>query len=164
MVAATTLRAAALAALFGAASLLAPLQSARAQTAENAPPQHTAPIATKAHWTRHETIDQRIASLHESLKITPDEETQWADVAQTMRDNEATVQKLAADARTTPVENATAVDDLKAYQKFAQAHVDGLAKMTASFETLYTAMPDPQKKIADQVFANFGHKAAHRHS
>jgi hypothetical protein len=85
---ATTLRATALAALFGAASLIAPLQAARAQTPEDVPSQKSEataymnPPGIKAHRVRHETIEQRIASLHASLKITPDEEAQWADVAQ----------------------------------------------------------------------------------
>jgi hypothetical protein len=158
-------RVAAFAVLFGAASLLGPLQAARAQTPEEVPSQRSEaaaavhPVAMRAHSARHETIDQRIASLHASLKITPDEATQWDNVAQTMRDNEAAMQKLAADARATPAETVSAPDDLKAYQKFAQAHVDGLARLSTSFETLYTAMPDAQKKLADQVFASFGHPA-----
>ena len=42
----------------------------------------------------------------------------------------------------------TAPEDLKPYQKFAQAHVDGLKNLIASFDGLYAAMPDAQKKIA----------------
>ena len=57
----------------------------------------------------------------------------------------------------------TALDDLMTYQKFAQAHVEGLKKLIAAFSTLYQSMPDAQKKIADQVFQNSGHEkiAAH---
>ena len=54
--------------------------------------------------------------------------------------------------QTTPPKNMTAVEDLKTYQKFAQAHVDGLKNLISSFDTLYAAMPDAQKKIADEVF------------
>jgi hypothetical protein len=64
--------------------------------------------------------------------------------------------KLAAQARTTPPQNMTAVEDLRMYQKFAQAHIDGLKNLIASFEKLYAAMPDAQKKIADQVFTTSG--------
>ena len=46
----------------------------------------------------------------------------------------------------------TAMDDLQTYATFAQAHVDGLKNLIASFQTLYDAMPAPQKKLADQVF------------
>jgi periplasmic protein CpxP/Spy len=50
----------------------------------------------------------------------------------------------------------SAVEDLKTYQKFAQAHVDGLKNLISAFGTLYDAMPDAQKKIADKVFLMSG--------
>jgi hypothetical protein len=53
----------------------------------------------------------------------------------------------------------SAVDDLTTYEKFAQAHVDGLKNLISSFRVLYTAMPDAQKKTADEVFKNSGHAA-----
>jgi len=56
------------------------------------------------------------------------------------------------------------VEDLKAYQTFAQAHVDGLKNLTSSFETLYGSMSASQKKVADQVFRNFGRKGPPSHS
>jgi hypothetical protein len=69
-----------------------------------------------------------------------------------MRENAANMDKLVGESRTTPPQSMSAVDDLKTYQKFAQQHVDGLKNLLASFEALYTAMPDAQKKIADDVF------------
>ena len=69
-----------------------------------------------------------------------------------MRENAASMDKLVAASRTTPPKNLSAVDDLKSYQAFAQAHVDGLKNLIASFEKLYAGMPDAQKKIADTVF------------
>ena len=58
----------------------------------------------------------------------------------------------------------TAVQDLKTYEKFAQAHVTGLKNLSASFEILYRAMPDAQKKVADGVFQNFGRRTDAAHS
>jgi periplasmic protein CpxP/Spy len=51
----------------------------------------------------------------------------------------------------------TAIQDLQNYQQFAQAHVDGLKNLISAFSTLYNAMPDAQKKVADQVFLTSGH-------
>jgi hypothetical protein len=48
--------------------------------------------------------------------------------------------------------NLSAVDDLKTYEKFAQAHVDGLKNLISAFTSLYDTMPDAQKKVADKVF------------
>ena len=95
--------------------------------------------------------------------ITPDEEANWNNVAQAMRENAANMEKMVAENRTTPPQNMTAVEDLEKYQKFAQAHVDGLKNLISSFETLYNAMPDAQKKIADEVFRTSGHRGGRSH-
>jgi hypothetical protein len=100
------------------------------------------------------TVEQRITALHAALKITPDQEAKWNGVAQSMRENAKVMDSLVASNRTTPPQNLSAVDDLKTYQKFAQAHADGLKNLISSFSTLYDSMPDPQKKIADTVFDN----------
>jgi hypothetical protein len=162
-------RSVAIAALLGATMLAGPMTAARAQSASAAPSQATqgaapqAKVAAGAMGTKAETVEQRITSLHTALKITPAEEANWTSVAQAMRENAAAMQKLAADNTVKAPEGMTAVDDLKTYQKFAQAHVDGLKNLTSSFETLYDAMPDAQKKVADQVFQTSHHHGASAH-
>lgn len=147
----------AIAALMGATMLTIPLTAPRADTINNAAMQlaQAAPktqAGAAATSSKGETVEQRITSLHAALKITPDEQSKWDAVAQAMRENAAAMEKLVADTRATAPRNMTAVDDLKTHQKFAQAHVDGLKNLISSFSTLYDAMPDSQKKIADQVF------------
>ena len=158
-------RSVAIAALMGATMLASPLSAARAdsvtnttiQLAQAAAPQNSA--AKGATETKGETVEQRITNLHSALKITPDQDAKWNAVAQAMRENAASMDKLAAASRTTPPQNMTAVEDLNTYEKFAQAHVDGLKNLISSFKTLYTAMPDAQKKTADEVFKNSGRAA-----
>jgi periplasmic protein CpxP/Spy len=158
-------RSVAIAALMGATILASPLTAARADTvssavlqlAQAAAPQN--PAAAGATQSKGETVEERITNLHAALKITPDEETKWNGVAQAMRENGAAMDKLVAANRTTPPQNMSAVDDLTTYEKFAQAHVDGLKNLISSFKTLYTAMPDAQKKNADEVFKTSGHAA-----
>jgi hypothetical protein len=58
----------------------------------------------------------------------------WNGVAQDMRENAANMDKLIAETRKTPPQNMSAVDDLKTYRKFAQAHVDGLKNLLSHFE------------------------------
>ena len=151
-------RSVAIAALMGATMLSSPLTAARADNATNAAIQlaqaaaQQNPAATGATQGKGETVEQRITTLHTALKITPGEEPLWNAVAQAMRENAAAMDKLVAQVRTTPPQNMTAVDDLKMYQKFAQAHTDGLTNLIVSFEKLYAAMPDAQKKITDDVF------------
>jgi periplasmic protein CpxP/Spy len=145
-------RSVAIAALLGATMLASPLNPARAAEAV-APPN---PVAAAATETKGETVEQRITTLHASLQITPEQSAKWNGVAQAMRENAANMDKLLAATRTTPPQNMSAVEDLKSYQKFAQAHVDGLKNLISAFGTLYESMPDAQKKIADGVFSTAG--------
>jgi periplasmic protein CpxP/Spy len=149
-------RSLAIAALTGATMLASPLSAARADTATN-PAIQLAQAAQRqagagATESKGETVEQRIANLHAALKITPDQEAKWNEVAQDMRENAAAMDKLIAETRTSPPQTMSAVDDLKMYQKFAQAHVDGLKNLLSHFEGFYAAMPAAQKKIADEVF------------
>jgi periplasmic protein CpxP/Spy len=159
----------AIAALLGAAMLAGPLGAARADALTNGPIQLAQAGSSQdragsgATQTKGETVEQRIADLHTALKITPDQDAKWNGVAQAMRQNAANMDKLVAETRTTAPQSMTAVEDLKSYQKFAQAHADGLKNLIASFEDLYAAMPDAQKKIADEVFNTAGRRAASAH-
>jgi hypothetical protein len=159
-------RSVAVAALLGATILAGPLTMARADGVTPASiqlAQATPPAAAAATEAKPETVEQRITSLHASLQITAAEEPKWNSVAQAMRDNAAGMQKLVADKMAESTQSPSAVDDLKTYEKFAQAHVAGLKNLTSAFETLYDAMPDAQKKVADGVFQSFGHDATHAH-
>lgn len=138
------------ASLLGSTFLAGPLW---AQTA--ATPSASSDAATKA-----ETVEQRIGTLHEKLMITSAQEPAWANVAQVMRDNSTAIEELVAAKKTKTPEEMTAMDDLVTYKAFAQAHLDGLQKLTSTFKTLYDAMPDAQKKVADQTFRDFQRGAA----
>jgi hypothetical protein len=163
-------RSIAIATLLGATILAGPLTAARADTVANAaiqlaqatPPQSQA--AKGATESKAETVEQRITTLHTALNITPAEDAKWNDVAQAMRENATAMDKLIADSKATSPQNMTAVDDLRMYQKFSEAHVAGLKNLIVSFDALYTAMPDDQKKNADAVFQTSGRQAAATHS
>jgi len=94
---------------------------------------------------------RHIKHLHDQLKITPDQETQWSNVAQVMLDNAAAMDSAVQD-RARKAGTMTAVDDLASYQAIVAAHADGLRKLQTAFAPLYAAMPAAQQKIADAVF------------
>jgi hypothetical protein len=148
-------RSVAIATLLSTTMLATPLTAARADSATKAPiqlAQAANPAAKGATQGQGQTVEQRITDLHAALKITPDEETLWNGVAQAMRENAAAMDKLIASTRTTPPQNMSAVDDLNTYENFTQAHLDGLKNLIVSFDKLYAAMPDAQKKVTDDVF------------
>lgn len=158
-------RSVAISALLGASFLALPMATAWAADAAAPAPQAVAQQGgTEDANTQAETVEQRITNLHSELKISGTEEAAWNKVAQAMRENAAAMEKLAATKTVQAPQSMTAIDDLKSYEKFAQAHVDGLKNLISSFQTLYTAFPDDQKKNADTVFQSFGKKGSSSHS
>ena len=145
-------RSVAVASLTGAALMIGSFGPASAQT----PPTNKPPAAAAATSSKPETVEQRITQLKAALKITPDQESKWNSVAQAMRENAASMEKLVASKRAIAPASMTAVDDLKTYQEFTQARLDGLKNLTSSFKSLYDSMPADQKKNADQVFRSYG--------
>jgi hypothetical protein len=155
-------RSVAFVALMSAPLVAAPLTVVHAQTPAPLHSTQLTPTAANPADTKGGSVEQRITQLHADLKITPDQESKWNSVAQAMRDNAANMEKLVAEKHQQGPQNMTAVDDLKTYQQFAQAHVDGLKNLTSAFSSLYSSMPDEQKKNADQVFANFRRETPNR--
>lgn len=142
----------AVASFVGAALLVNPLA---AQTAKMPDGGTKPPAAAAATSNKTETVEERISTLKTSLKITPDQETKWGAVADTMRQNAGMMDRLVSEKRA-KMAKMNAVDDLKVYQEFAEAHLDGLKRLTSAFKSLYDSMPAEQKANADTVFENFG--------
>ncbi len=145
--------------LAGAMLFLHPASAASAdrQLAQASPPPSSSAAAPAAKAPAPGAgpagyVEARIKSLHDQLKITAAEETQWSAVAQAMRDNAKAVGTLVAD-RTKGAKTMSAIDDLHSYQAIAKTHLDGINKLIPAFEALYAAMPDAQKKTADAVFS-----------
>jgi hypothetical protein len=146
-------RSLAIASVAGAALLAGTMTPVVAQTA---PDSKKPPAAAAATSSKPETVEQRIQTLKTSLKITPDQESKWTAVAQAMRDNASRMEKLVAEKRKIAPEKTTAVDDLKTYEDFAQAHLDGIKHLNSSFKALYDSMSPDQRKNADTVFERYG--------
>jgi len=125
----------------------APMAAPTAAPMAGAAPSH----AVKGGKTSTDRTEVRIAQLHADLKITSAEEAQWGEVAQAMRD-EATQMDELITRRQAQQDLMSAVDDLNNYAELAQAHADGVKKMSTVFAPLYNTMTDDQKKIADEVF------------
>lgn len=128
------------------------------------------PKAENAHCHHHDSmegmrqhVEERIATLHSKLMITPEQESDWNDVAEAMRDSEAETTALIHE-RHHAMKPMTAVEDLESYQKIAQAHADGLDKVASAFSDLYDEMSDAQKANADKIFGGYeGHGPEHKH-
>jgi protein CpxP len=113
-----------------------------------------------AHEDRTEL---RIKDMHAKLKVTAAQEEQWAKVAQAMLDD-AKIMDTLTQARVDHAKDMTAVDDLKSYGELADAHANGIKKLTPLFAALYASMSDAQKKEADTLFRHIDDKHSHKKS
>jgi hypothetical protein len=125
------------------------------------------PVAAKAKAKpKHaspEDVEARIKELHSQLRITPEQEPAWNDVAQVMRDNAKRMLDLRKE-RTGKETSMNAIEALQSYAEVIDAHAEGIHKFIPVFQKLYGGMSDEQKKIADAVFRNRAQAAAHRHT
>ena len=117
----------------------------------------------KSDAKRDAANEKHITDLHAKLKITTEQETLWDNVAKTMRESAGDMDK-AIDIRESSIAISTAVDDLNAYAAIAQVHADSVKKLSTAFGPLYAAMPDAQKKLADDVFTQREHAGKRKHA
>ncbi len=136
-------------ALFGALLVAAPTL---AQTSASPATTTKASTKTTAAKPAADPVETRITELHTKLKITSDQEANWGTFAQVMRDNAKAMDGMLQQ-RAQNLRSMTAIDDLKSYRDFTQAHADGLQKLIPAFQTVYDSMTPDQKKNADTVFA-----------
>jgi hypothetical protein len=138
----------------GAATLASPASPVLLAQADTAP-------QAKPHRMPSDRVDARIQKLHDALKITDAQETQWQAVAAAMRDNAQTMD--AAVRQRMDARGETAVEELKAYGVIAEAHAQGVQKLIPPFQALYDTLSDDQKKTADVLFSHSGRRS-HRKS
>jgi periplasmic protein CpxP/Spy len=92
----------------------------------------------------------RIKYLHDRLRITAEQEPLWDAVAQAIRDNAEGLTPLLKE-RLRAETNGTAPDLLRSYETLGDTQLNGLKKIIAAFDPLYSGLSDSQKKIADAV-------------
>lgn len=101
--------------------------------------------------SHREAVEQRIADMHATLKITPAQEAIFNSFAQVMLDNaqsmQAVVEKANADAA-----KRTAEESLTAYATVAAEHAKNVAMLSGAFGTLYASLTPEQKLAADDMF------------
>lgn len=108
-------------------------------------------VAVSPRTAHGNDVEARIKTLHKELRITPEQESQWKDVANAMRENAKTMTDLRTRQSDTTTA-ATAPEMIDAFGKTVDAHADAIHRFGAVFQTLYDGMSAPQKKTADAVF------------
>lgn len=139
--------------MVGTAIAQTPGQPGSPQASTNA----SGPAMASADAKRDGAVEKHIAELHRTLKITAAEESQWGEVAETMRTNARDLDR-AIDSRDANRGSATAIDDLNSYAEIAQVHANSVKKLAGAFSVLYSAMSAEQKEAADEAFGHRGHE------
>lgn len=102
--------------------------------------------------------EHHINQLHDQLKITPQQETLWTNVAEIMRSNDKKIDALVKE-RHDKASTMTAVEDLRSYSEVTETHAADIKTFIPAFERLYDSMSAAQKATADNVFRTGGRKA-----
>jgi periplasmic protein CpxP/Spy len=95
-------------------------------------------------------IAARIKYLHDRLRISPEQEALWAEVALAIRDNAHEITPFLRE-RLRASTSGSALDILHSYDALGNAQLNSLNKFTAAFEPSYDGLSEGQKKIADAV-------------
>jgi len=135
------------------AAMAQPPQTAAVQATPPPPAAAASPMAGHPvpGKTAEERVERRIKELHTQLQITPAEEPQWNEFAQVMRENARDMdQAFMQRAQLYPTMNA--VQNMQSYEQISEEHAQRVQKLVPAFQKLYDAMPDQQKRLADQVF------------
>jgi periplasmic protein CpxP/Spy len=136
------------------AAIAQPRQTAGVQGAAPAPPAAAgSPMAGHAVPGKNaeERVERRIKELHSQLQITPAEEPQWNEFAQVMRENARDMDQAFMQ-RSQQFSTMNAVQNMQSYEQISEEHAQRVQKLLPAFQKLYEAMPDQQKRVADQVF------------
>ncbi len=143
-------------------ALAAPL-AVLAQTAAPSPPTTATQAAPAGRPSPEDRLEHHLTRLHDELKITPAQQSQWDALAQVMRDNYAAMRARFQERRAAPEQPRTALDRLQRDQQMAQLRLDGLQKMIPPFQALYSSLSDEQKQTADKAFGHMEREARHHH-
>jgi len=90
-------------------------------------------------------VEANIAQLHQRLQITPAQESQFAAVANIMRQNAQTMSSA-------PPANANAVEALRLAIQYGQQEINGMKRLLPALQALYASLSPVQQQTADMVF------------
>jgi periplasmic protein CpxP/Spy len=134
---------------------MAPTATAPAADMAPATPQPAAaahPMATNPEGAkRQQQVEQQLKSLHDKLKITPDQQSLWDAFAEARRSGADRDASLIQESGAAGQENALQM--MQQFAKVTQSYAENAQTILPHFEALYNALTADQKKTADKIFA-----------
>jgi hypothetical protein len=156
--------------LLSAGLALAAAPAAAQEAAPTKDPKAAQQSQRQARALPSERVEARITKLKSALKITPEQEPQWAAFADTLRkqaragDDRVKQFRARADkgAKPAPVSAIQRLEQRQAFMKEASVRMD---ELLATARPLYAALSPEQQKIADDLVSRRGPggRDGHRH-
>jgi hypothetical protein len=127
-------------------------------------PSHSRAAATEQQpgENMEATVNRRITELHNRLHITSQQDQQWNQFADVMRDNARSIDQDFHQ-RADKLSSMSAVDNMQSYAQIEQLRAENAQKLVTAFQTVYGTLSDQQKQTADQLFRNVAENARQRH-
>jgi periplasmic protein CpxP/Spy len=111
-------------------------------------------VARQPGETIQSLTERRIADLHSRLHITAEQTQQWDQLAQVMRQN-ATELEQTNRQRAEKLGSMSAVDNVQSFAQLEQQRANDMQRVVPALQTLYAALSDQQKALADQLFRDY---------
>ncbi len=125
-----------------------------AQTA----PDQTAPQAGRMPGMGMEQmVRQRLARLHEQLRITPAQQGAWDQFEQSSMQNAAALDG-AFRQRAAQVPTMTAVQNLQSFADLQMQQAQDMQRLVPAFQQLYGALSPEQQQTADELFRSISER------
>jgi protein CpxP len=138
--------------------------SSTTATGHHAAPSHARSATSGAPGPIMEQMaERRITELHARLHITPQQQAQWDQFAQVMRDNGKDLDQ-AYQQRAAATGSMNAVENMQSYALIEQTRAQDVQKLVPAFQAVYSALSDEQKQQADELFRNQAVRAATHHA
>ena len=95
-------------------------------------------------------VDTELRKLHDQLRITPAQETQWNSLSQELKDASRKMQQTEA-ARSQTAASMRGMDEMKSREQIMQARMDAMHKIRPKAEQMYSSMSPEQQHMWDNV-------------
>ena len=115
-------------------------------------------VARQPGESMQSLAERRITDIYARLHITQDQNQQWEQFAQVMRDNAKEIDQ-SYQQRAQKLASMSAIDNMQSYAQIEQQRAQDMQKLVPAFQTVYNSLTDQQKKAADDMFRTYAENA-----
>jgi hypothetical protein len=126
-------------------------------TASNEP----AASRSSPHWSLEQVARERLARLHDTLRITQGQQQAWNRFADTSLQNATTLDQLYRQRRDT-LQTLNAVQNMQTFTQIQFQQAQDMQRLLPTFQQLYTELSPQQRQTADDMFRDYAERGPAR--